>query len=61
MGESNITYEDIKHAADENGRSVTETFDILERTKAKDRPHHPDEYRSPDQGEGLPRQWKAPG
>ena len=37
MGESNITYEDIKRAADENGRSVAETLDIMERTEAKDR------------------------
>ena len=35
MGESNITYEDIKKAADENGRSVAETLDIMERTEAK--------------------------
>jgi hypothetical protein len=44
MGESNITYEDVKRAADENGRSVTETLDIIERTKAKDRQDHPEEY-----------------
>ena len=44
MGEANITYEDIKRAADENGRSVAETLDIMERTKAKDRQQHPDEY-----------------
>ena len=47
MGEANITYEDVKKAADENGRSVAETFDILERTKAKDRADHPDEYGVP--------------
>jgi hypothetical protein len=44
MGEANITYEDVKRAADENGRSVAETFDIIERTKAKDRQEHPQEY-----------------
>jgi hypothetical protein len=44
MGESNITYEDVKKAADENGRSVSETLDIMERTKAKDREDHPAEY-----------------
>jgi hypothetical protein len=44
MGESNITYEDIKRAADENGRSVAETLDIMERTKAKDREQHGKEY-----------------
>ena len=44
MGDSNITYEDVKRAADENGRSVTETLDIFERTKAKDTGEHPREY-----------------
>ncbi len=44
MGESNITYEDIKRAADENGRSVAETLDIMERTEAKDREQHAKEY-----------------
>jgi len=46
MGEANITYEDIKRAADENGRSVAETLDIMERTEAKDRGQHPNEYGS---------------
>jgi hypothetical protein len=49
MGESNITYEDVKKAADENGRSVAETLDIMERTKAKDRADHPHEYEVPAQ------------
>jgi hypothetical protein len=44
MGESNITYEDIKRAADENGRSVAETLEIMERTEAKDRHEHSQEY-----------------
>jgi hypothetical protein len=44
MGEANITYEDVKKAADENGRSVAETFEILEKTRAKDRSEHPAEY-----------------
>ncbi|HUG48711.1 MAG TPA: hypothetical protein VMP67_09890 [Candidatus Limnocylindria bacterium] len=47
MGESNITYEDLKRAADENGRSVSETLEIMERTKAQDRADHPQEYGSP--------------
>jgi hypothetical protein len=47
MGETNIRYEDIKAAADENGRSVAETLDIMERTKAIDREKHPDEYGVP--------------
>jgi hypothetical protein len=44
MGESNITYEDVKRAADENGRSVAETFDIIDKTKAKDREQHANEF-----------------
>lgn len=44
MGESNITYEDVKRAADENGRSVSETLDILNRTVQGDRSEHPAEY-----------------
>jgi hypothetical protein len=44
MGERNITYEDVKAAADENGRSVAETLDIIDRTVAKDRSEHTQEY-----------------
>ena len=44
MGPTNITYEDVKAAADENGKSVAETFDILERTLARDRSEHANEY-----------------
>ncbi|HYL40915.1 MAG TPA: hypothetical protein VET90_06365 [Candidatus Binatus sp.] len=44
MGEANITYEDIKRAADENGRSVAETLDIMRRTEDSDRRQHADEY-----------------
>jgi hypothetical protein len=44
MGEHNIRYEDVKAAADENGRSVAETLDIVERTVAKDREDHAEEY-----------------
>ena len=36
MGEANITYEDIKRAADENGRSVKDTLRIFDETVAKD-------------------------
>lgn len=46
MGESNIRYEDVKAAADENGKSVDETIDIMERTIAKDRGEHEPEYTS---------------
>jgi hypothetical protein len=44
MGSSNITYEDVKAAADENGRSVAETLDIIDRTVARDRGDHAQEY-----------------
>ena len=44
MGEVNIRYEDVKRAADANARSVAETLEIMERTKAKDRQEHPREY-----------------
>ena len=44
MGTSNITYEDLKRAADENGRSVGETIQIMERTEDKDREQHSQEY-----------------
>jgi len=45
MGEANITYEDLKRAADENGTSVAETLEIFDRTRSSDRQQHPDEYR----------------
>lgn len=44
MGEHNITYEDVEAAADENRRSVAETLDIVDRTIAKDRGEHAQEY-----------------
>ena len=44
MGASNITYEDVKAAADENGRTVAETLEIVDRTVAKDRADHAQEY-----------------
>ncbi len=44
MGSSNITYEDVKAAADENGRTVAETLAIVDRTVAKDRGDHAAEY-----------------
>jgi hypothetical protein len=52
MGESNITYEDVKRAADENGRSVAETFDVIDRTRAKDAKEHPQEYGTPAKSRG---------
>jgi len=44
MGDSNIDYDDVKAAADKNGKSVAETIDIMERTIAKDRDQHAQEY-----------------
>ena len=44
MGQSNITYEDVKTAADENGRSVRETLDIINRTVEADKEEHASEY-----------------
>ena len=44
MGAKNITYEDLKAAADENGRSVGETLEIWQRTLDGDRSDHADEY-----------------
>ena len=44
MGDSNIDYDDVKAAADKNGKSVAETIDIMERTIAKDRDQHSQEY-----------------
>jgi hypothetical protein len=44
MGTANIRYEDLKAAADENGRSVAETLDIFERTVSNDRSDDAQEY-----------------
>jgi uncharacterized membrane protein len=44
MGSGNITYEDVKAAADENGRLVGETLAIVDRTVAKDRGEQAQEY-----------------
>ena len=44
MGNANIRYEDVKAAADENGRTVAETLEIMDRTVAKDRAEHDEEY-----------------
>ena len=46
MGSANITYEDVKVAADENGRTVAETLDVINRTVAKDRDQHAQEYEA---------------
>lgn len=40
----NITYEDVKRAADANATSVEATLEMIARTADKDRGDHPDEY-----------------
>ena len=45
MGEHNFTYEDLKAAADGNGKSVAETLEIVTRTAAKDKETHAQEYK----------------
>lgn len=50
MGERNLRYEDLKAAADENDRSVSETLDIVERTVAIDRGEHAEEYARTGEG-----------
>jgi hypothetical protein len=44
MGRANIRYEDVKHAAYENGRSVQATLAIMDKTEEIDRRNHPAEY-----------------
>jgi hypothetical protein len=43
----NITYEDIKKAADANDSTVEEQLATIVRTSSKDRADHPNEYRTP--------------
>ena len=43
----NITYEDIKRAAEANAMTVGETLAMITRTSDKDRRDHPAEYPSP--------------
>lgn len=44
MGQANIRYEDLKAAADENGKTVDETLEIVKRTVEIDREEHSTEY-----------------
>lgn len=53
MGEHNITYEDLKAAATENGRSVDETFDTMMATRARDRADHEAEWGPSTRGAGA--------
>ena len=45
MGPSHIRYEDLKAAAEDSDTTVGDVLDIFERTLAKDRAEHRDEYR----------------
>lgn len=51
MGDHNITYEDLREAAHENGRTVDETFDLMVGTRAKDRAAHESEWSSVPTGQ----------
>jgi hypothetical protein len=42
----NITYEDVKRAADANGMTVPATLAMIAKTATKDRHDHPAEYRA---------------
>lgn len=42
----NITYEDVKRAADANAMTVDATLAMIARTSGKDRGDHPAEYRA---------------
>jgi hypothetical protein len=44
MGQHSFTYEDLKAAADDNGKSVAETLQTVNRTAAKDKESHAQEY-----------------
>src|SRR5450759_1754768 len=44
--EINITYEDVKRAADANKMTVDATLAMIARTSDKDRADHPAEYRA---------------
>jgi hypothetical protein len=44
MTEADITYEDVKRAADQNGTTVDEVLATISRTSAKDRAEHAAEY-----------------
>ena len=42
--EINITYEDVKRAADANAMTVDATLAMIARTSERDRGDHPEEY-----------------
>lgn len=43
----NITYEDVKKAADANGMTADEALAMIARTADNDRAEHPAEYQRP--------------
>ena len=45
---TNITYEDVKRAADANAMTVEATLAMIARTSDKDRGDHPEEYSAPE-------------
>jgi len=45
----NITYEDVKRAADANDMTVDATLEMIARTSDVDRGDHPAEFSSQDQ------------
>ena len=49
--EINITYEDVKRAADANKMTVDATLAMIARTSDMDRADHPAEYRAPMAGD----------
>jgi hypothetical protein len=48
----NITYEDVRRAAEANGTSVEQAFATIAKTAAKDRGDHPQEYDASPAGTG---------
>lgn len=45
MTKADITYEDVKRAADQNGTTVDEVLATITRTTDKDRAEHSAEYK----------------
>ena len=50
----NITYEDVKRAADANGMTVDATLAMIAGTSDQDRLDHPAEYAAPTVSEAVP-------
>lgn len=46
----NITYEDVRRAAEANGTSVEQAFATIAKTAEKDRGDHPQEYEATSSG-----------